>query len=123
MTQRAVERPICELASKIADLVIALGEEPLNKYEGAWTHQVDDRWFIAANGHRKAVRVPDTSDRMGIDLRPFDFAIWYNGWLAGTFNAYGEGVIVDVLVKGKTEDELIKVLVAAIERTSSPEAP
>ena len=71
-------------------LADALGIRDIGAMTEAWTHKVDGEWTIAVNGHPEPVSVrPDGC--MAIDLRPFEFAVWFNGWLAGTLMVSGDG--------------------------------
>lgn len=76
---------ICEAFAVIADLCIALGEEPLTKHPGCWECVIDARWKIAVNGHPKAQKCSLSE----IPIEPFHCYVEYNGWPAGIFNPYG----------------------------------
>jgi len=67
----------------IADLGAALGVSRINELPGVWTHEVDDHWTIALNGHK------EPKEHESLSIPPFHCTVWYNGWLAGLFNAFG----------------------------------
>ena len=114
-TNPTEERPIIDVAGKIAELCLARGNFPLTKYAGPFVDAIDDVWTFAANGHRRSFVVPDTKERMGCELKPFEFAIWFNGWLAGIFDAYGGAIVAG---EGANEATLIEALDRAIEKES-----
>jgi hypothetical protein len=76
------------------DLIKFHNVTKINELPGAWVQKVDDSWIVAANGHREEIEVkPDGT--MGCKLQPFEFAIWYNGWLASIMGALGDGFFAD----------------------------
>lgn len=82
------ERHPLESILVLADV---LGVRDIGAMTEAWTHKVDEAWTIAANGHTEPVSVePDGC--MAADLAPFEFAVWFNGWLAGILTVSGDGV-------------------------------
>jgi len=98
--------------SLVAELAGQLKVSKINQLPGAWVCQVDRLWVVAANGHREPVRAePDGC--MAADLRPFEMAVWFNGWLAGLFTPSDGFVCVGA---AGNEDELIRALLARIER-------
>jgi len=118
MTHRTEpERDICDVADLIAQLALKLNEHPLNvKHPDGWICRVDDNWTIAANGTHMLVTVGDGTKLTGVTLQPFNFAVWWNGWLAGTLNPYG-GVIAGHPA-GANEDTLIAALKKRIEEVT-----
>ena len=52
--------------------------------------KIDDHWYIAANGHKEGITVVP-GGMMEVELTPYNFAVWYNGWLAGLFDPF-EGI-------------------------------
>lgn len=102
---------LSEVALKIADLAIALGAAPLNRLDGAWVHQVNEHWHVAANAHKTPVEVEPTGC-MAVTLEPFHMAVWWHGWLAGLVNPYGGTIAAHPT--GANEDRLISDLEAAI---------
>lgn len=108
------ERPLSVAAGKIAELAVLLDAAPMLKHSGAWIHQVDEHWKVAVNGHRHVVAVPATADCMGVgELKPFEFAIFFNGWLAGIFDSFG-GIFV--FGGEANEDSFIAAMDAAIAK-------
>lgn len=97
---------VSEAFDAIVGLALALGAAPLNRYPGAWEHQVDPTWKIAVNAHWE----PATVD--GLVIPGFHAAIWYNGWPAGLLSPRG-GVIA--AGEGANEDSFIAALCAATE--------
>ena len=69
----------------------ALGIRDIAEMPGAWVHKIDDAWTIAVNGQDTTVSVePDGC--MAIGLEPFEFVVWFNGWLAGTMKPPDHGI-------------------------------
>lgn len=70
----------------ICKLALAL-KAPVLK-DRLWIHKADENWTIAANG----MDVPMDAEPEGCmkcTLLPIDFAVWWHGWLVGTFNPLG----------------------------------
>lgn len=87
-TQHTTEIDVQSLWEPIFALAEAEQAAPLNQYVGAWHCRIDDRWRIAVNAHNYRVDVtPDGA--MAATMEPFQCAVWFNGWLAGTFNPAG----------------------------------
>jgi len=106
------------LMAKIAEFASAMGVERINELSGAWIHQVDDHWTIAGNGHREPVDVePDGC--MKIEIAPFTFAAWWNGWLAMVVDARDGWVAAGELAN---EETLIGALEAATRRSKAGSA-
>lgn len=103
---------LAEVPSKIMELGVALGVENINRLPGAWIHQVDNRWCVAANGHDHDVEISGNGEFMGATIPPYHFAIWRNGWLAGLMDAFDGFLFV------MCEDELIAALDGAIADAS-----
>jgi hypothetical protein len=78
---------MAEAFLKIAQLAGALNVRDINKLDGCWEHQVDERWWIALNGHSEMRLSSD-----GGEIAPFTAYIKYNGWPAGVIDPRG-GVI------------------------------
>lgn len=77
----------CAAFEAIASLCIALGQHPLTKHAGCWEQQIDERWWIAMNGHRAPVKCS-----AGAEVPPFHCYVQFNGWPAALFGPNG-GVI------------------------------
>ena len=72
-------------------LADALGVRDIAELPGAWVHKLDDVWTVAVNGQKTSVATePDGC--MAWTLAPFEFAVWYNGFLAGAMAVTGGGV-------------------------------
>jgi hypothetical protein len=125
MTHRATEQPmppVCELAASIANLALALDAHPLNKHPMCWTHQIDEHWFVAMNGHTEPRRVEGAPNRMGYTVEPFHIALWYNGWLAASFNISGKGFICrGEAANEDTALEAINRKLAALTQQETPQ--
>jgi hypothetical protein len=80
MTEQALSVAMCEIVA----LAERLGISKINQLPACWEHQVDAHWWIALNGHR----IP-TKCSKDVEVEPFGCYVEFNGWPAGTFNAYG----------------------------------
>jgi len=78
---------VCEAFAAIADLCIALGAAPANRFEDCWELRIDSQWEIAFNGHEESRR-----SSYGVVVQPFHCYVQFNGWPAGVFGPLG-GVI------------------------------
>lgn len=83
-----MSEPIVEAFGAIAELCIALGDDPLTKHEACWECTIDERWKIAVNGHKE----PQKSSMSEVPIEPFHCYVQYNGWPAGIFTPFG-GII------------------------------
>lgn len=73
---------------KVMELHSALGVGPLNQFSEPWVCEVGASWIVAVNGTKEQHRVqPDGC--MEVPLEPFNFAFWFNGWLAGLMTPAG----------------------------------
>ena len=108
----ANEAPIAQAFVEMGNLCIAAGAAPLSKHEGCWEHQVDERWWIAVNGHAQPEKRLTSK---GIEIQPFHCYVEYNGWPAGILSPYG-GVIA--AGTGANEDTFIEALKLAAKRFS-----
>lgn len=71
---------------KISELGYKLGIRNLYNRD-PWIHKLDENWTIAVNGHpTKEIVKPEGC--MLCDLPGYHAAVWWNGWIAGIFNAY-----------------------------------
>lgn len=87
-TQRTAEMDVETILNVVCDLAEHVGAVPLNQFDGAWIHRIDERWTIAVNAHERTVHVAPAG-MMAIDVPPFDIAVWFDGWLAGQFSPAG----------------------------------
>ncbi len=95
-------RGITEAFAEIVALAEHLGIKPLNTFPACWEHQIDERWWMAVNGHREAIPCS-----MGPEVPPFTAYVQFNGWPAGQINPRGgwiaageaanEGAFIDAL--------------------------
>ena len=72
-------------------LADALAVRDIAEMPGAWIYKVDDAWTVAVNGQTDVVTV-EPNGCMSLDLAPFDFAVFFNGWLAGIMSPNSDGV-------------------------------
>lgn len=74
----------------VAELASALGETPIS---GVWECRIDDSWYVAARGAPRDGDPPEIAIEpehcMKVELRPFEMAVWLNGWLAGLIDPAG----------------------------------
>ena len=105
------EIQICVLAQKLIELAEVTGAASIKDLPGAWEHRVDDRWYVAANGHSTPVRV-EPLNAMAWDLPPYTFGVWFNGWFAGEFTPMG-----GYMAAGETANE--DALIAALDKAIS----
>lgn len=68
----------------VAELAMRLGAAPINKHAGCWECQIDERWWVACNGHRSPVVCSK-----GVKVDPFEIYVEFNGWPAGLVNPRG----------------------------------
>lgn len=101
---------ICEAFDRVAALGIALGAFPVTKFPDCWEHSIDERWFIAVNGHREPKKTSG-----GVVVNSFNCYVEYNGWPAGSFDPRG-----GVIAAGDcaNEDTFIAALDEAIKRAA-----
>lgn len=78
---------VCEAFAALAHLCCALGASPPGQFPQCWELQIDDRWWIAFNGHEYPVTCT-----AGVTVEPFHCYVKFNGWPAGVFAPRG-GVI------------------------------
>lgn len=100
---------VCTVVDMICQLHLKLGEPVLK--DRIWTHRLDKNWTIAANGKDHEVEV-EPEKCMKAKLQPIDFAVWWNGWLAGLFNPYGGTFAAG---SGANEDAFIKAVEKAVQ--------
>lgn len=101
---------MCEAFYRICELANALKVPPLNTHEACWEYQVDERWFIALNGHDVPMKL---RGRQQVEVQPFRVYIEYNGWPAGVMD-YGGGIIA--AGEAANEETFIAALQAATAR-------
>lgn len=95
----------------IAQLCIGVGEAPIK--DKVWTFKVDDAWRFAVNGKREPLDIAAADGCMGYpDLKPYSCVVWYNGWLAGTFDPYGGIIAAGTCANEGTFIEALKACAA-----------
>ena len=104
-----MSKAVCTVVDMICRLHQALGMQPVKGQ--VWIHKLNKNWTIAINGKSHAVEI-EPEKCMKAELRPIDFAVWWNGWLAGLFNPHG-GIFA--AGSGANEDAFIEVVEKAIE--------
>lgn len=101
-----------EAFNKMVELGLLLGVKSIKDFPGAWLQKVDDVWTFAVNGHEEEMEV-GLEGGMGVNLDPYNAAVWKNGWLAATLSPV-EGVFL-----GGGEDEFIAALDSALAKPAS----
>ena len=102
MTER---QPISELYMRLVLYGLSVGVEKLCDIPGCWEHQINDQWFVAANGHKE-----DHTSK-GFTVWPFHFVLFSNDMPIVIVNAY-QGVICGGWATDfqQLEDEIITML-------------
>lgn len=99
-------QPDDPLLIAIAKFACALDAAPMNHHPGCWEIQIDERWWLAVNGHKEPHR---HSKSMGEEvLAPFHFYVEYNGWPAGIFSAAGGEFVAGDAANEQTFIEALK---------------
>lgn len=101
-----------EAFSVIVDLAMHDDIESINELEGCWHRRIDDRWYIAVNGHDEPIKV-EPHEMMGATVPPFEAAIFYNGWLAGLVGPSGGAIAHG---EAANEDSFIQAVREAMQR-------
>lgn len=94
--------PISEAYAALAELGLSLGVGNLKDHPGCWEHQIDELWWVAANGHSEPMKCSK-----GTEVPPFNFYVMCNGWPCGLVGPYGGVLILMHGEDGDTEGELI----------------
>lgn len=82
------------LFSLIARIASKDRAAPLNQFVGCWVRRLDESWVIAVNAHSETLSCEPPSC-MSVDVAPRSCAVWFNGWVAGSFDPYSGGLIAD----------------------------
>lgn len=72
---------------RVVQLADALRVCRIDKRPGCWEQQVDERWWVAVNGHPHEIKCSH-----GAAVPPLSVYVEFNGWPAGYFGP-GGGVI------------------------------
>ncbi len=105
--------------SKVVEFTAALGVKNISELPGCWTHELDQHWHIAVNGHTQGVKAQPTRDDMEVEIDPFCCGVWWNGWYAGTISPV-DGVIA--AGSAANEDTFIAAVQAAITKAQAQAA-
>ena len=98
------DEPIALAFARVVDLAQALGVRAINTLDGCWEHQVDEKWWVAVNGHREPVKCST-----GAEVPPFHCYIESNGLPAGLLTPRGGQFM------GNCEDGFIAAVSRAVE--------
>ena len=102
-----------EAFMEAGDWAYKQGARNIKALPGAWVGKVDENWMIAVNGHAEEVKC-EPEGTMGADIPPYSMAVWWNGWLAGIFNAAGGAMAAGELANEDT-------FIAALKRDANAE--
>lgn len=105
------EPVVAEAFAKIADLGKSLGVKSINKLPACWEIQIDERWWLAINGHKEEIEC-STGDK----APSFHAYIRYNEWPAGLIYP-GGGIIA--AGECANEDTFIEAIEARIAKEAS----
>lgn len=86
----------------ILDLAEALGVKDISSLPGAWVYRVDDTWTVAVNGQDTTVSVKPEGC-MSVNMEPFEFFVWFDGWLAGIMLPGGNGEFAEGTLANQEE--------------------
>jgi hypothetical protein len=111
------EQPICEAYSAIAEMGLSLGVRRLCDMEGCWEHQINDEYWVAANGHKEPVKCST-----GAKVPGFHFYVMRNGWPAALLGPGGGTVLASWDGEETLEDAIIDAVQAATVQ-GLPRAP
>lgn len=78
-----MEHPILEAYDAVAGLYLSIEEKPIKEHDGCWEHQVDERWWVAMNGHQEPKQCST-----GESVPPYHIYIRFNDWPAGMLSPY-----------------------------------
>ena len=72
-----------DVAYRLVDAIMQYTVSKVGKpVKGFHLFAVDDHWQLAVNGTEEAVSAAPPGS-MAVDVPSYQFAVWYNGWLAG----------------------------------------
>ena len=114
MAREMTREMICTILVPLLELTQAHGATNIRELPGAWECRVDERWYVACNGHDERVTVEPPS-AMSIEIPPYHFAVWYNGWLAGLFRPYGGAFATGTEANEETFTAAVRRHIAALE--------
>lgn len=96
---------------RVVELGLALNIKPLPEHDGCWEHEIDERWWIAVNGHDKPQLMrkhPNLSP-----LAPYTIYVEFNGWPAGLLGIDGGCIAAGEAANERT---FIEALLSAIRK-------
>lgn len=73
-----------EVFQEIVEMSNRLGVTKINELPGCWEIQVDERWWLAVNGHQQSIACSK-----GFEVAPFAAYVEFNGWPAGEVTPVG----------------------------------
>lgn len=100
-------------AKDIVDLAAALAVRDIKDLPGAWEYKLDETWYVAVNAH-STVHTVTPPGGMAVPVGPYEFAVWYNGWLAALFHPMAGGAFASG--KGANTRTFHKAATAAIRK-------
>lgn len=85
------DKPVCEVMALIADYAFQRNI-CMKKYPHGWIAKIDENWTIAVNGGGNGEIEIGPKECMKIKLKPYNWAIWWCGWIAGTGDPF-DGIL------------------------------
>lgn len=115
MSETLRDDQISDAFVAVMNYIGATGDYPIKGR--VFERQVDEHWYIAVNA-TDAPAEAGPADGMRSTVNPIDCAVWWNGWLAGSFNPHG-----GILAAGTeaNEDRFIADLKAATAKLPAVE--
>ena len=109
----AANRDGTEVVARVLRLHQLAGEAPVK--DRVWERALPDGWYLAVNGcqEKREVAPPEG---MACGVLPFNFAFWFNGWLAGMLKPLGDGELCDGAAANR--ETLIEALDTACNQES-----
>lgn len=90
-----MDRPVLRAYGLIGELYLAIHDRPVGEQYpgGCWEHAVDDRWFVALNGHEEPMQAAGPEEELPpVTVNPYEVTVWFNGFPAGSMNPF-QGVL------------------------------
>ena len=84
------ERGADDIISAVLALHEASGEPPVKGR--VWQRTLPGGWYLACNGCTEPQSV-EPPRGMAVEVKPFEFAFWFNGWLAGSVHPVSGGCV------------------------------
>ena len=102
------DRPVCEAYGVIAEMGLSLGISRLCDIDGCWEHQINDEYWVAANGHKEPAKCST-----GTEVPGFHFYLTRNGWPAALIGPYRGTVLASWDGEETLEGAIIEAAKAA----------